>query len=361
MAETGIPRLLIRDAEMLVLPGKLARIRREGRRDVGFFVVGEVEAAKKAVRGPWLRFRCNPLQFDTFVMADSLKPVHRAQLVMLDEEGAWLVPYPEDRKKLGEGAPTVRRNPSGRGDPGLRAELDWWNGDPRRPVAPGAPGTSLSRAEALAGKRRVRANPKGVQLYATDLEADLGAAELYAPVAQEIARQMAAKWGAMDFHRDPAGAYRRLGGFVRDLIALRFIVYVVDGMDDEYAPGGRRSFKKDRAHFEAEARTFERYCEGRAKRVERNLAASRADPAGRTVLAMRVFQKAPPSHKAGVAQAIDAAYPELYAAGRGGDISRIERAYMKIWKELLGYSQRLEDRDAELAGRLTTAMHVELP
>ena len=85
--------VLLRDVEFRVQPGTRDRVRREKRRAVHAFVIGELIKGEKRVCGKWRAFRYNPYLFDTFVFTDTEKPVLTAEWVLLDEKGAWCIPH----------------------------------------------------------------------------------------------------------------------------------------------------------------------------------------------------------------------------------------------------------------------------
>jgi hypothetical protein len=82
------PVVVLSDAELRVQEGGRKRVLREKRKAVHAFVEGCWREGEKITR-PSVKIRYNPYLFDSFVRADTLAPVHEADLVELDEEGAW--------------------------------------------------------------------------------------------------------------------------------------------------------------------------------------------------------------------------------------------------------------------------------
>src|SRR5262245_7718911 len=76
-----------------VRPGGLARCRREGRKNVHAFAVGELisqEPAPMPCGTEWCRLRYDPFTNDTFVRPDTGCPVHEAGAVYFGADGTCL-------------------------------------------------------------------------------------------------------------------------------------------------------------------------------------------------------------------------------------------------------------------------------
>jgi hypothetical protein len=82
------PRVTIDDARLRVQEGGRQRVLREQRKNVHAFVEGCWHEKGRAPK-PEVRVRYNPYLFSSFVRGDTLEPVHEADEVLLDQDGAW--------------------------------------------------------------------------------------------------------------------------------------------------------------------------------------------------------------------------------------------------------------------------------
>jgi hypothetical protein len=81
------PRVVMDNAELRVQQGGRARVLREKTKNVHAYVEGCW--GEESRPRPATKIRYNPYLFESFVRADTLEPVHEAESVVLDEEGAW--------------------------------------------------------------------------------------------------------------------------------------------------------------------------------------------------------------------------------------------------------------------------------
>ena len=87
------PCLELQGCIFRVRPGGLARCRREGRKNVHAFAVGELlsqEPASLPESAGWHRVSYNPFANDTFVRPDTGCPVHEADAVYFGADGTCL-------------------------------------------------------------------------------------------------------------------------------------------------------------------------------------------------------------------------------------------------------------------------------
>jgi hypothetical protein len=82
------PVVTLSDASLRVQQGGRERVLREKRKNVHAFVEGCWDEEMSGPK-PEIKIRYNPYLFDSFVRADTLEPVHEADAVTLNEEGAW--------------------------------------------------------------------------------------------------------------------------------------------------------------------------------------------------------------------------------------------------------------------------------
>jgi len=112
-------RVLLRDVTMHVGSAAQKRIRAGAAKEVHAVVRGTLVQGPKS--GDWVRIRYNPRLFETFVVAGSEQPIHRAAWVVLDKDGAHAILHSADKGLL------VSKNPSRRRiEP--RHEVTLWNG-----------------------------------------------------------------------------------------------------------------------------------------------------------------------------------------------------------------------------------------
>ena len=78
----------VRDAEFVVQPSGLRRVRESGQKDVHAFVRGQRAGEIRLPEGDdYVQVTYNPFKFDSFVTSDTHQPVYKADLVLLLPEG----------------------------------------------------------------------------------------------------------------------------------------------------------------------------------------------------------------------------------------------------------------------------------
>ena len=89
--------VFLRDVKMTVQPAGQKKIAAGANKLVHAWLTGEWMQSGAPSRG-WVRIRYNPLQFSTFVVADTEQPIREAAWVRLDQRGAWAIPAAGARK-----------------------------------------------------------------------------------------------------------------------------------------------------------------------------------------------------------------------------------------------------------------------